>query len=74
MPQLKVRSISVSSMAPACCSQLKMSGRGQASGRIRAANRSLASMRGTFSRKPPPVMWAMPRTSASASRASTGRA
>ena len=74
MPQLKVRSISGSSMAPAFCSQVNASGLVQASVRTRAAVSLPGNMRGRFSGKPPPVMWAMPRTSASASRDSTGLA
>ena len=75
MPQLKVRSISSSSMLPACCSQANTSGRAQVSRSTSAARPSVvAKMRGRFSRMPPPVMWAMACTGWRSSTVSTVRA
>ena len=70
IPQLNVRSISISATLPACCSAGNTSGHCQASRSMSAAS-GRRNMRGTFSTRPPPVMWAIPRTSPAANAAAT---
>ncbi|MNY17267.1 hypothetical protein D3C86_1505730 [compost metagenome] len=61
MPQLNTRCISASATRPCSWSHWNSGGRVQASFWITAVTLS-ASTRGTFSVRPPPVMWAMPLT------------
>ena len=71
MPQLKTRSISVSVISPARCSQPKTGGRGQEPRSMRART-PLGSTRGTLPSKPPPVMCTMPLSVKSRIRFRTG--
>ena len=60
IPQLKMRRISSSSTLPSDCIQSNSSGRVQLS-RLICADRPSGRTRGTFSVRPPPVMWASAR-------------
>ena len=71
MPQLNTRHISSSATPPACCSQVKASGRGQRALRI-TARVPAGRMRGTLPTSPPPVMWARPFTGTASRSLSTG--
>ena len=71
MPQLNTRCISSSATLPCRCSQSKIVRRSHVE-RDRRACIPGGSMRGTFSRRPPPVMCAIPFTGTTCISASTG--
>ena len=66
MPQLKTRCISASATRPCCCSQCE-DRRARPARCVEARLDAPGRMRGMFSTRPPPVMWAMPLTCTRAS-------